>query len=180
MELLDLFITFVKIGLLSFGGGYAMIPVMNHEVRAHHWMSDEAFTDTVAVAGMAPGPIATNSATLIGYKTAGIAGAIVSTVGIVLPSVMLIVVIAAFFLRVHHSRWLRSLLYGMRPVVTGFIIYAAFSYGMRGGDWSFSWQSAVSIGIIAFVVIGILKYRLHPLAALSVSGLVGAAMLYTG
>ena len=93
----ELFITFLKIGFMSFGGGYAMIPIIQHEVEQHAWMTTEHFAQSVAVAGMAPGPIATNTATLIGYKADGIVGAIISTIGMVLPSLVIVLIISSFF-----------------------------------------------------------------------------------
>lgn len=99
MILIDLFLTFFKIGLVSFGGGYAMIPVIEAEVVSKHdWMTTQEFTDVIAVASMSPGPIATNSAIFIGYNTAGLPGAIFSTIGSVLPSLIIILIIAMFFL----------------------------------------------------------------------------------
>lgn len=84
-ELLELFVTFFKIRLVSFGGGFAMLSLIDREVSAHHWLEAEKFVDVIAVAGIAPGPIATNRAILVGYNVAGIAGA-AATRGMVLPS----------------------------------------------------------------------------------------------
>ena len=96
--ILDLFITFLKIGLFTFGGGYAMISVFEHEfVERKKWIEQSDFYDLIAVAESTPGPIAINSATFIGYKQAGFFGSLFSTIGIVLPSLIIIFVISLFF-----------------------------------------------------------------------------------
>ena len=87
------------------------------------------FQQTVALAGMAPGSIATNAATLIGYQSAGYIGAAVSTAGIILPSLVVIVLLSALFYRMRSNPWVQSSLYGLRPVTTGLIVYAAIHFG---------------------------------------------------
>lgn len=172
----SLFATFFKIGLLSFGGGYALIPVIQHEVEANVWMSAEAFAETVSLAGMAPGPMATNCATLVGLKTAGFAGAVASTGGMVLPSLLVVVMIAAFFFQIHRHAWVRASFYGLRPIVTGLILYAALHFGLvEAGGSLWSWHTLGSALIVLGVIVGILKYKMHPAAVLAVSGLLGIA-----
>jgi chromate transporter len=172
----SLFITFFKIGLISFGGGYAMIPVIQFEVSAHHWLTGEAFADTVALAGMAPGPIATNTATLIGYKTAGIPGAVISTIGMVLPSLLLMILITAFFYKIHRNKWVRSCFYGLRPIITGLIIYAAIHFGFSGmGMANITWKTFFGLLITGGVIIGVMRYKMHPMAVILLSGLLGVA-----
>ncbi|WNQ10006.1 chromate transporter [Paenibacillus aurantius] len=172
----DLFWTFTKVGVISFGGGYAMIPVIEHEVQAHQWMTSQQFSQAVSAAGMAPGPIATNSAIFVGYQTAGVAGAAVSAAGIILPSFLLIILAAAFFRKVYKHRTTKSVFYGLRPVVTGLILYAAVHFavlnGLLGGKVvSILWSVVIMGG--ALVALG--KYKVHPLVVLLVSGLAGAA-----
>ncbi|WP_442603933.1 chromate transporter [Paenibacillus sp. KN14-4R] len=172
----DLFTTFFKIGLLSFGGGYAMLSVIEHEVEWNQWMSPERFTDIIGLAGMAPGSIATNSATLVGYETAGVLGAVSSTLGMVLPSLLLIIVMAAFFYKIHHKQWVKSTFYGLKPVVTGLIIYAAIHFGLtnKQTEW-LTWHNLGSVIILISAVIAIMRYRMHPLPVIVVSGLLGIA-----
>lgn len=172
----SLFAVFFKIGLVSFGGGYAMIPLIRHEVLLHGWMEERQFADTVALAGMAPGPIATNSATLIGYEAAGVPGAILSTLGMVLPSLAIIVIIAAFFFRMQQRQWVKATFYGLKPVVTGMIVYAAihFSFPGNGAGW-ISWHTIGMLMILAICLGALIKYRLHPLAVIVLSGLLGIA-----
>ncbi|MFB0841090.1 chromate transporter [Paenibacillus oleatilyticus] len=172
----SLFAVFLKIGLVSFGGGYAMIPLIRHEVLLHGWMEERQFTDAVALAGMAPGPIATNSATLIGYEAAGVPGAILSTLGMVLPSMAIIVLIAAFFFRMQQRPWVKATFYGLKPVVTGMIVYAAIHFSLpgSGADWM-SWHTVGMLIILAVCLGALIKYRLHPLAVIALSGVLGIA-----
>ncbi len=100
MVILQLFAVFFVVGLVSFGGGYAMIPVIEREVTSHHWLTTQQLTDVIALAGMAPGPIATNSAIIIGYRTSGWLGACAAAAGIVLPSLLILIVVAAFFAKI--------------------------------------------------------------------------------
>nr|WP_248930765.1 chromate transporter [Paenibacillus hamazuiensis] len=172
----SLFITFLKVGFISFGGGYAMIPVIQQEVQSHRWLSDQEFTDAVSLAGMAPGPIATNSATLIGYKTAGIIGSIAATLGMILPSLILIILIAAYFYRINRHKWVRSSFYGLRPVVTGLIIYAAIHFGYPKGGQDIDWHIYASLLITAGVITAIIKYKMNVLAVILISALVGIAL----
>lgn len=171
-----LFVSFFKIGLMSFGGGYAMLPVIQREVSAHQWMSEEQFVNAVALAGMAPGPIATNSATMIGYTAAGIPGAAISTLGMVLPSLLVVIAIAAFFYKIHQHPFVRASFYGLRPVVTGLVLYAAIHYAMAGETTGWiSWQTALTAFMVVGAIVGMVKYRMHPLSVILLSGLIGIA-----
>ncbi|UJF32342.1 chromate transporter [Paenibacillus hexagrammi] len=170
----QLFAIFFKIGCISFGGGYAVIPVIEHETLLHGWMDTARFQEVVSLAGMAPGPIATNTATLIGYETGGIGGAILSTFGMVLPSLLIIVLLAAFFQKVHEHRFVKNSFYGLKPVVTGFIAYAALHFGL-GSGWAdaLSWTTIGTLLICGASVYGVLKHNLHPFAVIVASGLAG-------
>ena len=144
MELLALFWTFLLIGAVSFGGGYAMIPVIEAEVSKHGWMTTQEFTDVIAVAGMSPGPIATNSAIFVGYHTASLPGAVAATIGMVLPSLAIILIIASFFFKFHQLPIVQSAFYGLRPIITGLIIYSAIHFALSNqliGDWSYQYFS---------------------------------------
>jgi chromate transporter len=173
----NLFFTFIKIGLLSFGGGYAIIPMIQHEAMAGGWLPEREFQEVVSIAGMSPGPVATNSATLIGYRIAGIEGAIASTLGMVLPSFIIIIVISIFFYRVRDSQWIKTLFYGLRPVITGLIAYAAIRFGLNSMDSTeqtlLTWQT-IGMLIITFAALyGLMKYKLHPLTIIVASGILG-------
>ncbi|GGG16070.1 chromate transporter [Paenibacillus abyssi] len=170
----QLFITFVKMGFISFGGGYAVLPMIEHEVSSQDWLTTSEFQEAIALAGMAPGPIATNSATLIGYQTAGLTGALASTVGIILPSLILIILVSALFYRIHDHKLLKSSFYGLRPIVTGLIIYAAIHFGFLGqSEQLFSWTTLATLIICAGSIYAILKYKLHPFTIIILSGAAG-------
>ncbi|WP_426446939.1 chromate transporter [Paenibacillus sp. S-38] len=171
-----LFAVFLKIGLFSFGGGYAMIPLIRHEVLAHGWVSNARFTELTALAGMAPGPVATNSATLIGYETAGAAGAFAATTGMILPSLALIILLSAMLFRAGKSEWLRNTFYGLKPVITGMIFYAALHFLLprEGLPW-LTWHTAGLFIILGVSLYAMVRYKLHPLAVLTLSGLLGIA-----
>lgn len=177
MLLWQLFFSFLKIGFSSFGGGYAVIPMIQYESSRYGWLTDTQFQSTVSLAGMSPGPIATNSATLIGYETAGFLGALVATTGIVLPSLILVIVIAAFFYRINSNTWVKSSFYGLRPIITGLIAYAAIHFGLSNhAQVIMSWTTLATllIGVGAFCAI--VKYKLHPLMVIAGSAIMGIVL----
>ena len=125
---LQLFLTYFKIGLFTIGGGYAMIPLMTQEVvQSHGWLTMTELTDFIAVAESTPGPFAINTATFVGTKIAGIGGAVCATVGVVLPSLIIILLIAAIFTRFEQNKWVQAALYGMSAVVLGLIAAAIYT-----------------------------------------------------
>lgn len=173
----ELFFTFLKIGFVSFGGGYAVIPMIQYEVSGNGWLTTSEFQEAVSLAGMAPGPIATNSATLIGYKTAGPLGAVLSTIGMVLPSLIIIIGLAALFFRVQNNKWVKSSFYGLRPIVTGLIVYAAIHFGFRGSDESgITWLTIGTLLICAASIFLLLKYKCHPLMLILAAGAAGIVL----
>lgn len=174
----DLFLTFFIIGFVSFGGGYAMIPLIQQEVVVKHgWMSVTEFTDVIAVAGMSPGPIATNSAIFIGYNQMGIAGAIVSAFGVTLPSLIIILAIGAIFYKLQQTMGFKSAFYGLRSIITGLIIYAALVFAINNGlIGSLSWHTISLLLIFVLSLFALIRYRLHPVYVILLSGLVGIAI----
>ncbi|CAH1201912.1 hypothetical protein PAECIP111891_01853 [Paenibacillus allorhizoplanae] len=176
--LLQLFLAFLKIGLVSFGGGYAMIPVIQLEVERHQWLTLDEFQHVIALSGTSPGPIATNSATLIGYETAGIPGAILATLGMVLPSLVVIILAAAFLFRWHSHPWFKSSFYGLKPVVTGFIVYAALHFGQSSFgsvETGVSWKQVATLLIAGGAFMAIVKYKVHPFVVIVGAGVLGIA-----
>ena len=121
--LIKLFTTFFKIGLFSFGGGFAMIPLIQREViERHKWISKGDFVDMLVLAQSTPGPIAVNTAVFVGYKTRGVGGAIMATLGTVLPSFMVILLLALFFAEVRENRYVDAAFRAMRPAVVALIV----------------------------------------------------------
>ena len=122
MIFLELFFTFLKIGLISFGGGYGMIPLIREEVLASAWLTEESFLDLVAVAESTPGPIAVNMATFVGSSQGGLLGAFVATLGVVLPSFLMILLIAALAKSFLIRPAVQAALSGIRPAVVGLVL----------------------------------------------------------
>ncbi|MBO4498223.1 MAG: chromate transporter [Lachnospiraceae bacterium] len=125
---LTLFLTFLKIGAFTFGGGYAMIALLEEEfVGRRKWLTHEEFLDIIAIGESTPGPLAINSATFIGYRQAGFFGSLCSTLGVVIPSVIIITVISLFFDRFMQFRYVQYAFEGIRACV----VYLIFSAGLR-------------------------------------------------
>ena len=120
--LLDLFITFFKLGLFTFGGGYAMIPILTDDVLAHGWLVQEEIMNFIAVAESTPGPIAINMATFIGASQGGFFGAVLATLGVVLPSFIIILLIVSLITGLMKLAGVKAFLSGVRPVVVGLIL----------------------------------------------------------
>jgi len=128
--LLEIFLAFFKIGSFTFGGGYAMMPLIEKEVvNNKNWVKEEEIIDVFAVSQSLPGAIAINSSTFIGYKIAGKKGATVATLGVILPSLMIITIIAAFFTKFQHNQYVRAAFAGIRPTIVGLILLAAIKIG---------------------------------------------------
>lgn len=171
----SLWFTFFKMGFISFGGGYAMIPVIEFEVMDHVWMTRQEFTDMITLAGTVPGPLVTNSASLIGYHVGGMAGAIAATLGIILPSLLVIILLAAFFSKVHQHTSVRASFYGLRPVISALIVFAALHFGASAvkGHPFFSWSVLATLGIAVAGMVAITRYRANPLFIIIGSALLG-------
>ena len=146
--LLKLFTTFVKIGLFSFGGGFAMIPLIQREViERRKWIDEKDFLDMLVLAQSTPGPIAVNTAVFVGYKTAGVAGAIMASLGTVLPSFIVILSLALFFAEVRDNRYVDAAFRAMRPAVVALIVAPLLGL-VKGMRW---YLMAVS-GVVAIAV----------------------------
>jgi len=176
MVLWELFVTFLQIGFVSFGGGYAMIPLIEHEVVAHGWMDTRAFAEVTALAGMAPGPIATNTSVFVGYQVAGILGAVIALLGMVLPSLIVILLIVSWMYRLHKHPLFQSMFYGLRPIITGLIIYAGIRFVLFTGLVG-KWDSHSLVLILIFFLAlwALIKWRLHPALVILLSGFAGIA-----
>ena len=128
MKYISLFKTFMKIGIVTFGGGYAMIPIIEQEVvTKHQWMTRDEFVDAIAVTQTCPGALAINMSSLIGYKLAKVSGAIVCTLGASLPSFLIILAIAMFFHQFENNKVVAAIFAGIRPAVVALIAVPTFS-----------------------------------------------------
>jgi chromate transporter len=165
------------IGFISFGGGYAMIPVIEYEVLRHEWLEADKFLDAIAIAGMSPGPIATNSAIFVGYNTAGVAGSLVSTLGMIIPSLLLVVLVATIFYKIQDNMIMKSMLYGLRPIITGLILYAAISFAIKNEVIGpFSWEMVTMLLMFIIALVAMLRFKTHPALVIVSSGVAGAVI----
>jgi chromate transporter len=169
----SLFAVFFKIGLFTFGGGYAMLPLMERElVTKHRWVDEKDIMDVFAVAQSFPGPIAVNAATFTGYRLAGRLGAISSTMGCVLPSFLVISIIAAGFSQFQDLPIVQNVFFGIRAAVTAQIFLAALKMSKKAiVDW-------VSLLIMLITVALILFLDLHPILTVIGGGLAGTALFW--
>lgn len=127
---LELFLNFLKIGIVSFGGGYGMISIVRETALLNGWVTEEEFINLIAVSESTPGPIAVNMATFIGSIKAGVGGALVATLGVVLPSFIIIMIIAVLFKKFLQYKKVRAALYLIRPCIVGMIAATAFTMGL--------------------------------------------------
>ncbi len=130
MICLDLFLSFLKIGGLSFGGGYGMISIMRETALSHGWLTEEELLNFIAVAESTPGPIAVNMATFIGSSQGGVLGSLLATLGVVLPSFIIILVIAALISNLLRYRGVNAFLGGVRPCFVAMILATAVTVGL--------------------------------------------------
>ena len=165
-----LFISFFKIGIFGFGGGYAMLSLIQHEVvEAHQWLSINEFTDIVAISQMTPGPIGINSATYVGYSATGnIWGAIVATFAICLPSFIIMLLIAHYYLKFRQNKYVNDIFMGLRPVIVGLIASAALQLVNK--------ENFIDYISILFFIIGFLliwKWKINPILIIVLAGVTG-------
>lgn len=186
MIFLQLFLSYLKIGFLGFGGGYAMLSLIQNEVTVQHqWMTGSEFADIVAVSQITPGPIAINSATYVGYHVgsqaggtaAGVVGALIATFAVCLPSMTLMLLLTRFFLKLKGNRIVAGAMTGMRPVVIGMIAAAALLliFPADAADKSFidlwSWL------LFGGVFIGSLL-KVNPILLIVLSAVAGICIYY--
>ena len=180
MILLELFWTFFKIGAFTFGGGYAMLPLIQSEVAAHGWMDAAELINFVAVSESTPGPFAVNISTFVGTRLAGLPGALCATLGVTLPSFVIILIVAKCFARFKRSALVQGCMSGLRPAVVGLIATALLSVGKTvflSDGAAFGPAFFVSLG--AFLLSAVLAFRkLHPIWIICISAAIGVAAGY--
>ena len=156
MILLELFLTFFQIGALTFGGGYAMIPFVREQVLLHGWLTEEELLNMIAVSESTPGPIAVNMATFVGSNEAGVLGSACATLGVVLPSFIIILIISALLKNFLKYQGVKAFLSGVRPCIVSLILGTAATLflsvllGIGAGDFSLNVDVK---GIIIFAII---------------------------
>lgn len=165
---IKLFLTFLKIGAFSFGGGYAVLALIQEEViEGTRWITPEDFIDIVAIAEMTPGPIAVNSSTFVGFKVGSFAGSAIATLGVVLVPVTVTLLVSVYYNRFKHLKQVNRVIRGIRPAVMGLIAAACFNIGKV----SIVDIKGVIIALLVFA--GVYKLKLNPIIAILFSGVLG-------
>ena len=177
MIYLQLFYTFFKIGLFGFGGGYAMLSMIQGEVVTRYdWVSTQEFTDIVAISQSTPGPIGINAATYVGFTATGsIWGSVIATFAVVLPSFILMLLISKFLMKFKNHPVVEHVFQGLRPAVVGLLAAAALLL-LTPENFSTPdspWQFYISIFLFAFAFIGSLVYKMNPIKLICLCGLAG-------
>lgn len=169
MIYLQLFISFFKIGVFAFGGGYAIITLIQHEIMTHGWMTQSELTDIIAISQMTPGPIGINSATYVGYVASGnIWGAVIATFAITLPSFLIMIAITRFFIVMQKNRYVQYTLQGLRPMVIGMIAAAAILLMNRENFIDYK-----SYILFALAFVASLFFKVHPILIIIAAGVLG-------
>ena len=181
MIYLQLFLSFLQIGAFSFGGGYAAMPlIQNQVVQVHPWLSQSEFTDLITISQMTPGPIAVNSATFVGTRIAGVPGALAATIGCVLPSCILVTILAKIYLKYRNLSLLQGILKSLRPAVIAMIAAAGVSIlvtAFWGNDISSLHLDAIlsstnirAVGIFLLSLILLARFKMDPIHVMLLSG----------
>ena len=184
MIFLELFLSFLKIGAFTFGGGYAMLPLIMETVVSRGWMSEEALIDFVAVAESTPGPFAINIATYVGSEMGGFFGAVCATLGVVLPSFVIILIVAKCYEKFRKSRLVSGAMTGLKPVVVGLIGAAILSIGVKAlglSSFAFSLSFGLSLlfSLIILVPCLVMAFKkLHPIFIVLISAGLGIGFGY--
>ena len=180
MIFFELFYTFFLIGLFTFGGGYAMIPMIQEQVVSKGWISESNLTDFIAVSEATPGPFAINISTFVGNSVGGVFGAICSTIGVILPSIIIILIIAMIMKKFMKNKYVQGALSGVRPVVLALILSTALVLFIkvlffRGtsfkGEFEFDIRSFTLLVILSSILFIYKKVRKKSLGAIKLLGL---------
>ena len=185
MIYLQLFYTFFLIGLFTFGGGYAMIPMIEEQVVGNGWISDKALTDFIAISEATPGPFALNISTFVGNSVGGVFGAICATIGVILPSLIIIIIVAILMNKFMKNRFVQGALAGVKPIVLALILSTTlllfvktvfFNGNAIKGDMTFDLRSLTLLIILSGLLIVYRKTHkksLGPIKLLGIAALLG-------
>ncbi len=187
MILADLFCSFFQIGLFSIGGGYAAMPLIEHQVvDLHPWLTITQFADIMTIAEMTPGPIAINSATFVGIRVAGLAGALVATAGCVLPSCVIVMLLAFVYYHFRGLGAVKAFLLGVRPAVVAMIASAGLSllilalYGERTLPADLAGLDAMAAAIFVVGLVVLRKWKVSPIKVMLGAGAVSVVLSLLG
>lgn len=183
-----LFWIFFKIGLFSFGGGYAMLPLIYKEIQSIGLIPLREFSDIVALSQMTPGPIAVNAATYVGYRSAFLGGAVFATLGVIIPSFLIITIIDSLFTKYQENRIIQRIILGIRPATIGMIASAViffaqtsiFKQGISIGKLLMDPINSINLSalaIFALTILGAKRFKIDPITLTILAGIVGALLL---
>ncbi len=172
---LELLISFIKVGAFSFGGGYAALPLIQNEVvTLHNWLDMSEFTNLITISQMTPGPIAINSATFVGIKIAGIPGAMVATIGCVLPACFIVTTLAWLYVKFRKLDTLQGILTTLRPAVVAMIATAGVSILITSfwgnGDIVLSGVKISAVVIFIICMVLLMKFNMNPILVMILAG----------
>ena len=183
MELFELFYTFFYIGIVTFGGGYAMLPLIQSTVLSKGWMPHEQLVDFVAISESTPGPFAINIATYIGAERCGVLGSVCATLGVVMPSFIVILLVARIYEKFNSNKIVKGVMTGLKPAVIGLIASAVLSIGktvlipniesIKAIGEIFTVELLCSVIIFAIGLFLILKKKAHPILVVALSAILG-------
>ena len=186
MIYLELFLTFLMIGTFTFGGGYAMLPLIQEEVAAKGWVDSASLVDFVAVSESTPGPFAINMATYVGSEVGGFFGAVLTTLGVVLPSFVIILIVAKCYDKFRQSKVVKGCMSGLKPAVVGLIGGAVISVAITV-FFPAGWTTAVFSELSTYLALGISAVMLvlsfkkvHPIIIVCLSAVLGIVFGYLG
>jgi len=180
--MLQIFFTFFKIALFTFGGGYAMIPLIQKEVTGRGWMELEELVEFIAISESTPGPFAVNIATFVGMEHGGLLMAAMATLGAILPSFLIILIISKFFFAsFRDNRYVQAAFTGLRPVIIGLILAATYSIAKTAliaasadGGAVLNWRSLVIIAVV--FTVSRLRKKVHPILLIVISACMGMVL----
>lgn len=184
MIYLKLFLTFFKVGLFTFGGGYAMLPLIQEEVIRHGWLGMDELVDFIAVSESTPGPFGVNVSTYVGVETGGLLGAFFATLGVVLPSFIIILIVAKCFEKFKTSRIISGCMSGLKPAVVGLIGASLVSVGStvffpNGTSAAVFTDKAFYLSAAIFIAMAILAFKkIHPIFIICLSAVIGIVTGY--
>ncbi len=186
MIYLELFYTFFLIGAFTFGGGYAMLPLIKEAVITHNWISEEALIDFVAVSESTPGPFAVNMSTYVGTTMGGILGAFFATLGVVMPSFIIILIVAKVYEKFKTNKVVMGCMSGLKPAVVGLISSAILSIAAtvfipNGFSTELFKSVSLYISAVIFAITCFLTFKvkkIHPILIICLSAVLGIAAGY--
>lgn len=183
MIYLQLFWSFFQVGLFSFGGGYAALPlIQNQIVDIHGWLTMNEFADVITISQMTPGPISINSATFVGIRIAGLSGAIVATLGCVLPSCIIVLILAYVYYKYRGLTTVQGILNGLRPAVIAMIASAGFSlvtlaiWNEKGISSNVEKIDVISVVIFILAIVILRRWKVKPIIVMAGAGIIGLCL----